>query len=152
MVGLSHTIDARPDNLWGAEGRVGRAEVFLKFDYAEVKDLCKHFLTLISAILVFSVTFSEKIINIERATLVTKVFAFASWGPLALSLLSCGGGLAFIVHAGWLASHRPISNVHWRSSQKLLGFLSAQASSSCLQYHRWDLPFFSIETEPLISN
>jgi hypothetical protein len=38
-------------------------ETFLKYDYAETKDLAKDFLTLVSAILVFSLTFAEKIVN-----------------------------------------------------------------------------------------
>ena len=36
---------------------------FLTYDYAEAKDLAKAFLTLISVILVFSITFSDKVIN-----------------------------------------------------------------------------------------
>jgi hypothetical protein len=40
---------------------------FLVFLYPEIKDLAKHFLTLISGVLVFSVTFSEKIILVVRS-------------------------------------------------------------------------------------
>jgi hypothetical protein len=43
-------------------------EKFLKFLYPEIKDLAKHFLTLLSGILVFSVTFSEKIVPVSEAT------------------------------------------------------------------------------------
>jgi len=32
----------------------------MKYDYAETKDLCKEFLTLVSGVPVFSVTFAEK--------------------------------------------------------------------------------------------
>jgi hypothetical protein len=46
---------------------VMEAKTFLDFVYPEVKDLCKHFLTLVTGILVFSVTFSEKIVIFQTA-------------------------------------------------------------------------------------
>jgi hypothetical protein len=42
-------------------GYTMEAKEFLEFVYPEVRDLCEHFLTLVSGILIFSVTFSEKI-------------------------------------------------------------------------------------------
>ena len=41
---------------------------FLAYDYMEAKDMAKAFLTLVSAILVGTITFSEKIVNFETAT------------------------------------------------------------------------------------
>src|SRR5713101_2369489 len=69
------------------------ARVFLEFKYLEVKDLLKHFLTLISASLVFSVTFSEKIVDFAGASMVPKVIVIAAWSALILALGLCGVGL-----------------------------------------------------------
>jgi hypothetical protein len=44
----------------------------VKFDYAETKDLCKSFLTPISAVLVFCVALSEKIVGLAGAGLPPK--------------------------------------------------------------------------------
>ena len=69
------------------------ARVFLEFAYQEIKDLLKHFLTLISAALVFSVTFSEKIIDFATATDGQKVMVVAGWFSLIVALGLCGIGV-----------------------------------------------------------
>ena len=43
------------------------AELFLRYDYTETKDLAKAFLTLVSSILVISITFSEKVLGGQSA-------------------------------------------------------------------------------------
>lgn len=40
-----------------------KAELYLKYDYTETEDLCKHFITVVVAVLVFSLTLAEKIIT-----------------------------------------------------------------------------------------
>lgn len=70
-----------------------RARVFLEFQYPEIKDLLKHFLTLIAAALVFSVTFSEKIVNFQNAQRSQHVIVIVAWFLLVLALGSCGVGL-----------------------------------------------------------
>jgi hypothetical protein len=40
---------------------------FLKYDYPFTVDMAKSFLTLISAVLVFSITFSDKIVDFPKA-------------------------------------------------------------------------------------
>jgi hypothetical protein len=51
-----------------AEGKTSQfRQDFLKYDYAETKDLSKSFLTLVAAILVFSLTFSEKIVDFSTS-------------------------------------------------------------------------------------
>jgi len=42
-------------------------DMFMRYDYAEAKDLCKHFLTTVIAVLVFSLTFADKIVNFAAA-------------------------------------------------------------------------------------
>jgi hypothetical protein len=48
------------------------AKLFLQYNYLETKDLCKHFITIIIAVLVFSLTFSEKIIDFKNASTLAK--------------------------------------------------------------------------------
>ena len=43
----------------------GTAADFMRYDFAEMKDVCKEFLTLVAGILVFSVTFAEKIVGLK---------------------------------------------------------------------------------------
>jgi hypothetical protein len=69
------------------------AQLFLKYDYAETKDLAKHFLTIVVSILVFSLTFSEKIADFRNATRWTQRLLVASWCLMLLSILACGLGL-----------------------------------------------------------
>lgn len=69
------------------------AQRFLQFYYPEVKDLCKHFLTLISATLVFSVAFSEKIIDFANASKFDKTTLIGVFLLLISALGLCGVGL-----------------------------------------------------------
>jgi hypothetical protein len=66
---------------------------FLKYYYPEIKDLAKHFLTLISGAIVVSVTFADKIIDFSHAGLVQKLALIFSWLLLVVSLGCCGIGL-----------------------------------------------------------
>jgi hypothetical protein len=68
------------------------AEFFMKYNYAETKDLCKDFLTLVTGILVFSLTFSEKIVNFQRSGKAAKFLLCFSWTLFILSIMCCGIG------------------------------------------------------------
>lgn len=68
-------------------------ELFIEFKYPEIRDLLKQFLTLISATLVFSVTFSERIIDYRRSSAIQRNMVFTSWLMLVASLGACGCGL-----------------------------------------------------------
>ena len=76
------------------------AKLFLQYNYAEAKDLCKHFLTVVSAILVFSLTFSEKIVNFHQAARSAKALLLIAWFCLIGAIISGGLGLVFISLAG----------------------------------------------------
>jgi len=84
------------------------ADLFLKYDYAETKDLLKTFITLVSATLVFSLTFSEKVVNFSSAPLRTRQTLFASWALLIGALIAAGIGLAFIAAAAGVAIYGAI--------------------------------------------
>lgn len=65
-------------------------------------------MTLISASLVFSVTFSEKIIDFQNAPLKQKLILYSSWGTLVLSLGLCGYGL----YTNYLAAEIAIEKIN----------------------------------------
>jgi hypothetical protein len=78
----------------------GDAEIFLEFHYPELKDLGKHFLTVISAVLAFSVTFSEKLADLSKATLSQRVLLMCSWLFLVTAVVTSGAGLYYNFVAG----------------------------------------------------
>lgn len=69
------------------------AGMFLKHYYPETKDLAKHFLTLISGSIVFSITFAEKIVNFSQAPELAKYVLLSAWAFLIIALGACGLGL-----------------------------------------------------------
>src|SRR5262245_44112271 len=70
--------------------------LFMQFYYPETKDLCKTFLTLVTAVLVFSLTFSDKIVDFARATRLAKRLLLAAWFSMLGAILVCGVGLAYV--------------------------------------------------------
>ena len=66
-------------------------------DYGELKDMGKAFLTLITAVFLASITFSEKIIDFKTAPRISTIAMFASWTLLLLAIFSCGIGLVMIL-------------------------------------------------------
>jgi hypothetical protein len=96
------------------------AELFMKYDYAETKDLCKEFLTLVSGILVFSLAFAEKIVNVQRSTRWARFLLLSTWVLFIGSIISCGLGLVYIALAGGQAIYGSgyyyleLANTCWR--------------------------------------
>jgi hypothetical protein len=84
-----------------------KADLFLGKDYAESKDLAKTFLTLISASLLASITFSEKIVYVGKATLVPLSTMIVCWVLLLAALVACGAGLALMTTAAGIAAYEP---------------------------------------------
>jgi len=74
----------------------GLAALFLKYDYAETKDFAKSFLTLASGILVFSIAFSEKVVDVRVATFKARLAMAIAWVALILSIVACGVALCFL--------------------------------------------------------
>jgi hypothetical protein len=75
------------------------AEMFLKYDYAETKDLLKTFLTLISGTLVLSLTFSDKVIGFSNASILTRRVLFSAWALFIAALIFAGTGLGLVAAA-----------------------------------------------------
>lgn len=70
---------------------------FFKIDYSETKDLAKAFLTLLVAVFVASVTFSEKIADLKTAGLWAKSAMITCWVLLLLAISACGAGLTYMI-------------------------------------------------------
>lgn len=81
------------------------AKLFLQFDYPETKSLCKDFLTLVSATLVFSIAFSEKIIDFSHASRHTRQWLLSSWQCFIAAIIACGLGLCFLTLAAAAAAY-----------------------------------------------
>ena len=102
------------------------AKNFMVYDYAELKDLCKQFLTLVSAILVFSVTFLEKIGGYRA---VARWPVLACWVAFIIAIVLCGLGLSRIALAGGRAvSGAPSAIYRAMESQAVLLSLGAGLS------------------------
>jgi hypothetical protein len=84
-----------------------RATLFLNEDYAESKDLAKTFLTLLSAILVTSVAFSEKVVDVNNAKLLPLAAIVGCWALLLVAIIACGTGLAFMSTIAGFAAYNP---------------------------------------------
>lgn len=79
---------------------------FLKYFYQETKDLCLHFLTLITAVLVLSVSFAEKVFHFQHATGVRRIVVILAWCFLVLAIILCGAGLVYNALAGGNAAEK----------------------------------------------
>jgi len=84
-----------------------RAKLFYERDYAEAKDLGKAFLTLLGAMLVTSITFSEKIVNVQSGSKVPLCAMVICWLSLLSAIAFTGGGLAWMAHAAGVATYIP---------------------------------------------
>lgn len=78
---------------------------FLRFDYVEMKDLTKAFLTLAAAILAFSATFSEKVLGLGAASVSARVVLLISWGFFVMSVILSGVALSLLFSAAAKAVH-----------------------------------------------
>lgn len=72
--------------------------LFLKYDYPETRELLKSFLTLVSATLVLSVAFSEKIAKTHEADDWVRKLMFSAWALFFISIVL--GGMAIVFIAG----------------------------------------------------
>lgn len=78
--------------------------VFLQFYYPELKDLGKHFLTLVSGVLAFMVAFAEKVINLASASATQRLFLILALALLIIGVASVGTGVYLNFVAGGQAN------------------------------------------------
>ncbi len=76
---------------------VNSSSDFITYDFAITKHLCKQFITVVTGVLVFSLTFSDKIVNFSAAQKYLRVLLGLSWASMLFAIIACGLGL----HRGW---------------------------------------------------
>jgi hypothetical protein len=86
------------------------AKRFLSVDYAESKDASKAFLTLLVAVLVASITFSEKIVNIRQSHWTARFLMILCWVLFLIAIGSCGSAMALMIDAAGYATYSPQSD------------------------------------------
>lgn len=75
------------------------AKLFLQYDYGEGKALCTQFLTVVVAVLVVSLTFSEKIADFPKASKLVKCLLLAAWCLFVLAIILGGLAIYFMARA-----------------------------------------------------
>ncbi|MGZ5462138.1 MAG: hypothetical protein ACXW4P_04070 [Thermoanaerobaculia bacterium] len=80
------------------------ADVFLAFYYPELKDLGKHFLTVVSGVLAFFVAFADKLLDVAKATAAQRAFLIAALALLIVSVGCVGTGIYINFVAGGRAN------------------------------------------------
>jgi hypothetical protein len=100
-----------------------RAKVFYERNYVEAKDLAKAFLTLLGGILVTSITFSEKIVNVHNASKVPLVSMLICWLSLLCSIAFTGSGLAWVAYGAGLISYVPEFDIDAINSYTIRSFI-----------------------------
>ncbi len=96
-----------------------KATAYLEYQYAEVKDLTTKFLTVVAAVLAFSVTFSEKIVDFAHAGNLAKWTMIFIWGFCLAAFVLGGCAIWLIYNAGIIAKdvelHNEPSNYRWHT-------------------------------------
>jgi hypothetical protein len=82
---------------------LSNADKFLKYNYFETKDMGLHFLTLVTAVLVFSLSFAEKVFDFQHASKRKRAVVIVGWCLYMLSIIFCGLGLTLNALAGGAA-------------------------------------------------
>jgi hypothetical protein len=75
------------------KSKLSNTEMFIQFYYPEVKDLSKSFLTLVSGILAFSITFSTSIIGVSTASKLQLILLISAWLFFIIAIIAAGSGL-----------------------------------------------------------
>ncbi len=119
-----------------------------EFEWAEFKDLAKQFLTLIVGVLVFSVTFSEKIVDYQDASKWQKASVVATWASLIAALLCAGLGVWWMYQASLSAmyDHRSL-----RAGSEPVGMLVAAYTTINLGGVFFALSLMAIVTTGLLT-
>jgi ABC-type dipeptide/oligopeptide/nickel transport system permease component len=116
-----HYDSRKPEQLASFHNCIDReAKLFLDRDYADAKDLIKAFLTLLSATLVASITFSEKIVDVSKAELLPLIVMITCWMLLLAAIVLCGSGLFVLASAAGIAAAAPEYSISPRVSRGAL--------------------------------
>lgn len=92
----SNRIFIRQEKIWTPD----QIKEWFTYEFAEVKGISQQFITVVTGVLVFSVTFSEKIIHYEAAHSSQRLFLKASWCCCVLAIVGGGVSIVLIMLAG----------------------------------------------------
>ncbi|SRR6266536_1016407 len=87
---------------------IEEAKAFLEFQYPEIKDLTKQFLTVVAAVLAVSVTFSEKIVVFAQASKLERVLLIITWVACLMAFILGGASIFLIYNAGVSAKYTQV--------------------------------------------
>jgi len=100
------------------------AKLFVS-DYTESKDLAKSFLTILVAVFVASITFSEKIVDMSKAGTGPKTAMILCWVFLLIAIIACGTGVAYMVIAYGIAVYTPQIDYRFHEARAVQLFLGS---------------------------
>ncbi|MCD9185575.1 MAG: hypothetical protein LUM44_04025 [Pyrinomonadaceae bacterium] len=92
-----------PEQTDAAAENIKYAKAFVEFQYAEIKDFSKQFLTVVAGVLAVTVTFSEKIVNFATASSVQRFLLMAVWCGCIIAFTLGGLAIVTIYDAGVVA-------------------------------------------------
>ena len=101
---------------------------FLKYAYSETKDLSKHFLTVLTAVLVFSLAFAEKVVDIKNADIISKGCLGAAWCSFFTAIVSCGVAICYVALSGGAASANRGREAYWTPMRSAIKWLTASGA------------------------
>jgi hypothetical protein len=97
-------------------------------DYSETKDLTKSFLTLLVAVFVASITFSEKIVDVHKSGGWPTIAMISCWVSLLLAVIACGTGVGYMVIAYGMSVYAPESNYRFHEARAVQLFIASGVS------------------------
>ena len=97
----------------------GSDQSFIANVYPEIKDLGKQFLTLVSGVLAFTVTFAEKIIDFATASSLQKYLLLLSWLFFIGSVTAVGVGLWWNYNSS-ISALRGDSGGTWKTTRTVV--------------------------------
>lgn len=80
-------------------------DLYLRYDFVETRDLAKAFLTLTSAILVFSTTFARQTVGMKAGFSPTKMAMMSAWSALLVAIAIAFLSIYAVIIAGGRAVH-----------------------------------------------
>lgn len=102
---------------WMSLEGLNDAKVFYEKGYPEIKQLATQLLTLSSTILIFSITFSDKIVKLREASSSSVFLLISSWIFLIAALILDGFGIAFNAQAYGIALEDDFDLQHYGSTE-----------------------------------
>jgi hypothetical protein len=88
------------------------ANFFMATIYPEVKDLGKQFITLLSGVLAFTITFADKIVDLQNSGLPSKVFLMLCWLLFVAAIIFIGVALWWNYNIAMTASQHKIDHAY----------------------------------------